>query len=519
MNIVLIRPPRLFRMFSKAVKPAPPLGLAFIAGALERAGHKVKCIDAIALGHDKTTPFTEDIVLNGITNDEIIELIPADTNLVGFSFMFTGNWLNDRLLVEKIGLKFPGMPMIAGGEHATATAAFCLRQCPSLTAVVQGEGEETVVELCETIEKRGDLMQVAGIVYRDSVTRAINQTLKRNRVRDVENIAWPAWHLFPTSTYFKAGISFGIGNLNTLPLMATRGCPYSCTFCSSPAMWGTRYFMRTPADVADEIEHLQKNFGVNNVDFYDLTAIIKEQWIIDFVKELISRKIKITWQIPAGTRSEAITREVARYLKESGCRNITYAPESGSPEILRSIKKKVKLDKMLQSISDSNKEGLNVKTNIIIGSPDETHKTVWETIWFLVKCSWYGVYDMSPAVFQPYPGTALFDRLVEEGEVNIETDTYFLEIIKADNFIDLRFYNKNISKFWLVAYQLIYILVFYITNYIFRPVRMYLLVKNVFTFNPQSRGEGVLTELLKRFIALVKRTFTGGSPKPEASVN
>ena len=164
--------------------------------------------------------------------------------------------------------------------------------------------------------------------------------------------------------------------------------------------------------------------------------------------------------IPAGTRSEAIDAEVARYLYQSGCRNITYAPESGSIEMLKRIKKKVNLDNMLKSITYSNKEGLNVKINIILGFPDEKHKHIWDSLRFLIKASWHGVHDMSPAIFQPYPGSALFRRLAVEQKVNINDDGYFMELIGSDSFVSPYVYNENISQSVLRIYLLLTFILF-----------------------------------------------------------
>ena len=84
----------------------------------------------------------------------------------------------------------------------------------------------------------------------------------------------------------------------------------------------------------------------------------------------------MTWQLPSGTRSEAIDAEVARLLYRSGCRNLSYAPESGSPEVLEQIKKRVKIPRMLESMRDCTREGLSLKVNIIAGLPDEEPRHV-----------------------------------------------------------------------------------------------------------------------------------------------
>src|SRR5205085_11391822 len=97
-------------------------------------------------------------------------------------------------------------------------------------------------------------------------------------------------------------------------MLATRGCPFQCTFCSSPQMWTQVWKARRPAAVADEIESYMRRYGANDFQFQDLTAIVRKDWIVAFCKELLDRKLSITWQLPVGTRSEAIDAEVAQYL-------------------------------------------------------------------------------------------------------------------------------------------------------------------------------------------------------------
>ena len=150
-------------------------------------------------------------------------------------------------------------------------------------------------------------------------------------------------------------------------------------------MWTTRWVARKPELVADEIEIYIKKYGISNVDFYDLTAVIRKDWIINFAKQLIDRKLNITWQLPSGTRSEALDKEVLTYLYESGCRNLSYAPESGSPRVLKRIKKKVETDRMIESMRTAVACGLNVKANIIFGFPDETHADIWRSLFFIFK--------------------------------------------------------------------------------------------------------------------------------------
>jgi anaerobic magnesium-protoporphyrin IX monomethyl ester cyclase len=157
-----------------------------------------------------------------------------------------------RHLKNKIGEAFPDAIIIAGGESVTALPEFWLSQSKHLKVCVLGEGEETIIELLSAIENKKNLSEVQEITFREG--DRIITTHRRKRIREIEEIPLPAWDLFPVESYNDHKIKWGVTERKSLPLMATRGCPYDCTFCSSPQMWGKRYSMRTAKHVADEME-------------------------------------------------------------------------------------------------------------------------------------------------------------------------------------------------------------------------------------------------------------------------
>lgn len=499
MKVCLIRPPKLMVKGNVAPHaPTAPIGLALIAGALEAVGHTVYVVDGMAenpgqigevdieINSDKV-PLGRELVRMGLTPDEVLARIPADTQIIGISCMFSNNWLADRALLNFLGEKMPHVKFIAGGESITGLAETCLNQVPVLSICVLGEGEETVVDLVNTIEEGKVLSEVKGIMFKQGDGTLV-KTDRRTRLKNLEEIAMPLWNLFPVEKYERHGVNGEPEPRKTLPIIATRGCPYSCTFCTSPDMWGTRYYMRKPENVADEMQVLIDKFGITNFEFYDLTAIIKKEWIIDFAKILLQRNMNVTWRIPAGTRSEAIDEEVAKYLYMSGCRSITYAPESGSPRMLKLIKKKVVISNMLQSMRYSHQQNMHVLINMIYGLPDEKHTDIWKTIWFMVQCSWVGVNDVALAIFRPYPGSALFTRLLQEGKVQLENDDFFVDnIFITDTVFDNSFYNENVSKFWYRFYHMLTLFVFYGSGYIFRPSKLVKAIRNIF-FHDSGAG-------------------------------
>jgi len=489
LKICLIKPSILHKSASFALLPTAPLGLAYIAGTLLRDGHDLHVIDSSAEGFKQVENFKADLHLYGLNNEQIVSRIQKNTQIICFGLMFTNNWLSSRELIKAVRIAFPNAILIAGGEHASAAPDLCLQQSP-LDYVVLGEGEETISQLILSIENKVDVAEIGGIAY--LAEGVLKKTKPRKRITEVKDIPWPAWDLFPLKEYFENRMSHGVYLGRTLPAMATRGCPYTCTFCSNPQMWGRNYEMRPPTDFVDELSYLYDKYEVRNFDLYDLTAIIHKDWIVSMCQEILDRKLDITYQLPSGTRAEAIDFEVADLLFRSGCKNITYAPESGSKEVLRRVKKRVKITKMLESIRHSYKAGINVHLNMIIGFPEDTHKNYFETLWFIVKASWYGANDMAMAVFTPYPGSALYDQLTKEGKVDIYNDESILEIISSYDLWPDKVYSKNMGESVVKLYVFIALVVFYSSNYIFRPKRLLRTLSNLFRNKHESRLEQIL---------------------------
>ncbi|MBS1618561.1 MAG: B12-binding domain-containing radical SAM protein [Bacteroidetes bacterium] len=500
MKICIIRPAVIHREVAFSHMPSAPLGPAYIAAMLRADGHEVQAIDAAVEGfHDvekfQTDKLGFDTYVFGLNIERTISRIDPHTDVICFSFMYTNNWYYDQELLIAARQRFPHAVFIAGGEHVTAAPDFCLDTAPELDYIVLGEGESTISELVSSLAQNEPVDGILRLAYRKEQQPVVNNNERRiKRVQQVNDIPWPAWDLFPLEKYFQYKVSYGVYRGNSLPVMASRGCPYDCTFCSSPQMWGKKYSLRDVKDFVDEMEYYYKKYNVVSFDFFDLTAIIYKDWIVKLCDEIMRRDMQITYQIPAGTRAEAIDHEVAQKLYQSGCKNITYAPESGSPRVLKAIKKRVKLPDMLESIRHSYRVGMNIKLNIIVGFPDETHLDVWKTLWFLVQSSWYGAHDMYPGVFSPYPGSALYDRLAQEGRVDLYDGKYMMAIVSSHDLWPGDTYNDKMSPTAVKIYSILMFVFFYGSNFLFRPTRFYKLVRNLVTRQYESRAESVLAQ-------------------------
>ena len=501
-NISLVRGPIVFRDGAVNNEATPSIAFAYISAYLQKKGYEACIIDAIGEGLNRIWPLKKYPRFNcqGLNFDKIIARIPKNSEVIGFSGMFSGEWPVLKDLITQVREHFSKALFVAGGEHITALTEYSLRECPSLDVCVRGEGEHTFYELLESYSKTGKCENVNGISYLDE-DGCYHQNGTPNRIQNIDEIPWPNWPDGYLEMYWAAGKSYGIATERDMPFMISRGCPYRCTFCSSPQMWGNRYILRNVNDVIDEIKHYIEQYNISSVQLYDLTAIIKKSWIVEFCQRLINDDIKLDWSLPSGTRSEVLDAEVLNLLKKTGCKYLVYAPESGSTRTLKNVKKHIKLNRITESIMEAKRQGLTIRINLIIGFPGETWGDVFKTLLYGLKMSSRGVDEVPIFVFSPYPGTEIFEGELCSGKITLN-DEYFLSLTSLNSAYlstDIVSCNTSIGSRKLGMIRVIFILANYVISYLLHPHFIIRTARNLFSdSNAATVFEHRLKDLLKR---------------------
>jgi radical SAM superfamily enzyme YgiQ (UPF0313 family) len=225
-------------------------------------------------------------------------------------------------------------------------------------------------------------------------------------------------------------------------------------------MWSPLWIPRDPIRVVDEIEYNVKKFGAKNFPFQDLTAIIKKDWVKAFCEELIKRDLNISWQLPSGTRSEAIDSEIAFLLKKSGMSSMAYAPESGSDETRKMIKKQMRTDRLFDSIDATAKADLNLSVFLVIGFPHDLPKHLEENKNFVERLAKHGVTDLSIGFYMALPGTELFYSLYDSNKIKLDIK-YFTHILDSLSLYPSLNYCPAISSIGLFIWKIKFYLGFY----------------------------------------------------------
>ncbi|MBT3515155.1 MAG: B12-binding domain-containing radical SAM protein [Nitrospina sp.] len=483
--ITFVRAPIISKIGSVNNEATPAIGFAYLSGYLKKFGYEPVLIDAIGEGLNQVWPLKKypGFQAQGLNFKEIINLIPKNSKVIGFSLMFSSEWPLVRDLLMEVRKYFPKALFVGGGEHVTGLAEYSLRDCSALDVCVRGEGEQTFFELIKAYEKKESFKGLGGISYLDEEKVFHQEQSPPPRIRKIDEIGWPFWPDGYLEKFWKSGKSYGVATEKDMPFMVSRGCPYQCTFCSSPDMWTTRYTLRDVNDVVDEAKFYIKRFGITSLQFYDLTAITKKAWIVEFCKKLLKEGIKLNWSLPSGTRSEALDSESLSLLRKTGCNYLVYAPESASSRTLKNIKKKIKLEQLTKSVLEAKRQNLTVRINLIIGFPEETWSDIFKTLLYGLKMSFHGVDEAPLFIFSPYPGTEIFKTLSHKNKI-ILNDAYFLGLSSLNSsYLSTKIINHNpkINTRILGVVRTLFILANYSVSYLFFPKRISRTLKNIFS--------------------------------------
>ncbi len=370
----------------------PQTSLAYLAAVMKEAGCSVDIIDCIAMGMGWNELKT------------IMEERKPRYVVVGVITSIITNDLYTTYLA-----KSQGSVTIAVGPHVTSLPEETLKRYPTLDYGIMGEAEVTIRELVEAVEKKQDLAGVKGIVYRDGDT--IRVTEKRPFIENLDDLPLPLHELLPIS---KHRLPF-LGSNYTF-VLASRGCPFMCTFCRQVIMWERVLRTRSAKSIYDELAYLS-GIGVNNIMFHSDTFTYHRDVVMELCDMIVSNGLKVRWC--CNSRVDTIDEELLEKMAKAGCWMIMYGLESGSQEVLTNVKKGLKatVEQGRKAVEMTHAAGIKVWGYFIIGLPGETKKTIKETIRFSKSLP---LSLANFAVGAPYIGTEFFAQAKEKGWLQSE---------------------------------------------------------------------------------------------------
>lgn len=394
MKVLLIYPPA-FNMITTNVPSAvdeesgfyPPLGLLYIAAYMEEnSHHKVEILDTQVLK---------------LSYDDIEEEIrKRQPDVVGIQTMtFTViDAIETARRVKKVSDK---IKIVLGGPHVFIYPEESI-SIPEVDYLVLGEGEITFTKFINCLEEGGNLEEIKGLVFKKD--GKIIHTGINPLIDDLDSLPIPARHLLPIEKYYSVLARY----TPVTTMMTSRGCPYQCIFCDRPHL-GKSFRCRSAMKVVDEMQ-ICKEMGIREFFLYDDTFSIKRDRVVQVCDEIIKRKLDIHWDIRA--RINTMDKELLQMLKKAGCARIHYGIESGTPEIIKVLKKGIDLERAKEVFKETKKAGITTLGYFMLGNPTETREQMLKTIEYAKELDADFIHC---ALTTPFPGTELYTMGLEKG--------------------------------------------------------------------------------------------------------
>lgn len=451
MKILLIDPPfyRFFNYYNRYF----PLGLSYLSSTLKKAGYEVVVYDADCNKNSKGMDYTRlpekyRIYLKELKNpknpiiQEISETIKKyRPDIIGITIM-TPKAASAFTIASLAKQHNKECHVIVGGPHATLRSDEVLKNTRDVDFVVNGEGESVLLELVNTLRaKRNNFRAIRGLSYRQGDTHIHNPM--QSFVDNLDGLPFPDRKtLLGMDTYTSEDMGL---------LMGSRGCPYSCSYCATQ-IWTRKVRYRSLANIVEEIKYVRLHFGTRQFTFKDDSFTVNRKRVLEFCDSLLEAGLKINWD--CNTRVDLIDLELLKAMKRAGCNSIKVGIESGSERILALMDKGITLERIHEAARLFREAGIHWTAYFMMGIPTETREDVKKTLDLLYKIQ---PSFASIGVYEPFPGTKLFDIGIEHGLVKkemayedfftrIPSDYYLKDIKRRVDTMDYESFTNMESK-------------------------------------------------------------------------
>lgn len=400
MRVLLVRasPPGLGREGIVPPGLAPPLALLHLSSSLRHArpGTQVRIVDAAIELADA----------GGIA----AHVLDFEPDLVGLSALSLEAF-HVRDLAAAVRRARPEVPVVVGGPIASAHPRGVLEHVPELDASAFGEGERTVIEIADRVRAGGDLSGVPGVVAR-SPDGTLSEGPPRPVVPDLSTLPPPEWDEVDLAPYNRvlnwAHVPLDPGGCAYID--TTRGCPFECTFCHK--FFGRKVRAIPPIAVVDEMERIQREYGVRDFHIVDDIFNYRPGRVMTFCKEILRRGLDVRFAFPNGLRGDRLEPDDVRALADAGVYYIALSVETLSPRLQRMIRKRLDVERVLRTATRIASLGVLTRGFVMMGFPTETREEMELTARDMIDSDFHLAHFFTVT---PYPGTALFETACAHG--------------------------------------------------------------------------------------------------------
>lgn len=427
MNVTLINPNIVMQkgdFFSSGI-PYLPMTLAYLAAYLRSKEHAVTVIDAFGENPTKVTTVGNYFV-QGLTPQEIAAKVSPHTHTVFFyaSLVVTHN--NNLRILQELRKKTSAPIIIV--ENTQSVVAYSLKRVATeffdsgANFIITGEAEYRAEKLLRILEKKEtNFHEIDGLMYQEN--NIIMHQPKTEFIQNVDELPFPGWDLFPLKNYWKLKYSHGpFTGDKYMPLLTSRGCTLPCKFCIVPETNNQKWRARSAKNVFDEIQHWHQKYGITEFHMEDLNPTINKTRMIELSQLILDNNLKITWKFAAGTKIETLDKNSVEIMAKAGCAYISMSPESGSPKVLKDMKKPFNHKHGIDMVQHMNKLGITTQACFVLGFPGETDEDLAMTRKYIKDLAKTGIDEVAMFIMTPIPGSETLGQV--QGYTRLEQLTF-----------------------------------------------------------------------------------------------
>lgn len=348
------------------------LGVAYLSSILKKNGRKVALLDFVN-------------IRNGEPSERLKKAIKCfSPDVVGFSIQ-NMSYNFSKNLISFLSDFYPGV-ILMGGPEVTVRETI-MDDIPEADMAILGEGEKTFIELLECMDKNDNFRNINGLSWRNNDKVIKNNP--REPIKDLDSLPFPDFDIY------------GVESFDKYPIITSRGCPFSCSFCSSSL--GRAWRKRSPMNVLNEMKMAIDRYKIKLFQFVDASFNLMPQRVIEICDLMIQEKINIPWTVQ-GMRADKITDQLVEKMKKSGCRRLYVGIESFDKDVYEEIGKRESINEIKRGIKIAKKSGIEVYGYLIMGLPKDSFRKTMVSFREAEKLD-LNVLSWTSAV--PYTGTRL----------------------------------------------------------------------------------------------------------------
>jgi radical SAM superfamily enzyme YgiQ (UPF0313 family) len=379
--------------------PSPPIGLVSLAAYIREKRFRVSILDCFGEAPFSWARYREEFASIGLDKEEVIERIGKDVPLVGIS-IHSGMVAPFCLDLAREIKKRLDKPVVVGGPHISVNYADFTGR--GVDFAVIGEGELPLLGLLQRLSRDEEYTSIPGLI-----SCGHNGQVTPNDLVDMDELPFPAWDLAPLENYWSLKMTHSPVSRQFAPMITSRGCPYDCSFCSTPKTSNRRWRYQSPEKVLAEVTYLKERFGVQDIFIQDDNFSVDPKRVVDICRLLAEAALDVRLSLPSGVRLETMSPQVIDALASGGFHYLCLAPESGSPRIRNLLKKPLEEERLYAVQRQCKRRGIRTGAFIIIGAPGEMMGDLFMTAFMIFKLIFLGIDDVSIFIYSPVPGSSM----------------------------------------------------------------------------------------------------------------